>query len=226
MIVYGTDSGERRWVLLYLFVIAVVISPGVTWLVKVGLAQTGMTLPPIIESPSILFIYGTLAVAFEHFLWRLPLLRKLGVVKLPNLNGTWTGALRSKYDEFAVEYPVTVTIQQEWLRIRVVFRTAQSSSHSTMAGVFVDDPQGMVLSYEYLSEPRPDADEAMMMHRGTTRLVINEEGGAITLDGGYYTSQPRMNYGTITLQRGPRPMHSGPELVAPTPIGVDASRSA
>ncbi len=83
----------------------------------------------------------------------------------------------------------------------------------------------MALSYEYLSEPRPDADEAMMMHRGTTRLVINEADGAITLDGGYYTGQPRMNYGTITLQRGPRPMHSGPELIAPTPIGVGASRS-
>jgi hypothetical protein len=226
VIVYGTDSGERRWVLLYLFIIAILISPGITWLVNAGLAMVGQTLPAVIESPSPLFICGVLTLAFEKYLWRLSLLRRLGIVKIPNLNGTWTGTLRSKWDEFAVEYPITLTIEQEWLRIRVVFKSERSASHSTMAGLFIDDAQGTVLSYEYLSEPQPDADETMTMHRGTTRLVFSEKGGTASLVGGYYTSQPRMTYGMISVRQGPRPLRTSPEVVAPTRIEMDTPRSA
>jgi hypothetical protein len=155
VIIYGTDSGERRWVILWLMILAIIVSPPLTAALNHGLAYVGWTLPSVVESPSPLYVFGVLTVAFEKVFWRIPLLRKLGVVKVPDLNGTWTGTLRSKWDEFAVEYPVTVRIDQEWLRIRVVFKTERSASHSTMAALFVDDPQGTVLTYEYRASPSP-----------------------------------------------------------------------
>lgn len=204
MIAYGTDSGERRWIIVWLLVLAVITSPFMTSGLNAGLAYFEWKLPSVLESPSPLFIFGVLVLVFERWLWRIPGLRSLGIVKTPDLNGTWTGTLRSSHDELATEYPVTIAIDQEWLRMRVVFRTETSASHSTMAGVFVDDPLGTVLAYEYLNEPAPDTTDTMTIHRGTARLVLHEGEGQVSLEGRYYTSEPRMMYGTIHVVRTSR----------------------
>ncbi len=149
------------------------ISPTATAALTGLLTSFGQTLPPYLETPSPLFVFGILYFLFENLLWRWPPFRWVQLVKVPDLNGCWDGEIRTNDRNFEVPYRVRLEINQTWTRIRVRLITASSGSASTSASVEVESPQGAALAYEYLSEPEPNAPERMQMHRGTTRLILS-----------------------------------------------------
>jgi hypothetical protein len=55
-----------------------------------------------------------------------------------------------------------------------------------------------MLSYEHYNEPKPHAAETMHPHRGMTRLELI---APAVLDGEYYTSRDRKNYGTLRVDK-------------------------
>jgi hypothetical protein len=61
-----------------------------------------------------------------------------------------------------------------------------------------------LLTYEYLNEPRTAAAVTMHMHRGVTRLRVEDKGRV--LDGDYFSGRDRQNYGAIRLERRPKPV--------------------
>ncbi len=103
-------------------------------------------------------IYGILYWLFDTRVWRWQALSRLGVVRVPDLSGDWSGYVSSSFHEGETQHPASGRIRQSWTRIFVTLDTMQSRSRSLTGTVLVDDGSD-TLAYEYLNEPRADADK-------------------------------------------------------------------
>ncbi len=194
---YATDSNERRQIVLALAFLSVACA----YLLDAVLKALGIAAPWYVDVPSVFGFFAPFYWAFDTFIWKWPLLHRLGVVKVPNLNGEWRGELHTSHEGMTAPHEVDVTIIQTWTRIGVELRTPHSSSCSRTGGVLVDSAGGPVLTYEYTNEPNPRAGTTMQAHRWVARLVYREQGGSALLEGDYYSGRGRANQGTLTLKR-------------------------
>jgi len=192
---YTTDSSERKFIPLYIAGASVLAA----WVLNRVLGAMQFTLPWWIDAPSVIGFYGLLYVIFNKYLWRWRILRTIGVVKVPDLNGTWKGYMASSFDEHTTKYDATFKIFQNWTRISIILEANYSKSSSMIAAIVTEDPGGTVLSYEYLNEPMPNAKYTMHTHRGTARLTMQSNGEA--LEGEYYTGRDRQNFGILRFER-------------------------
>jgi len=192
---YTTDSCERKFVPLYIAGASVLAA----WVLNRVLGAMQFTLPWWIDAPSVIGFYGLVYAIFNKYLWRWRILRTIGVVKVPDLNGTWSGYVASSFDQHATKYDATIRIFQNWTRISIILETNYSKSSSLIAAIVTKDPSGTVLSYEYLNEPMPNSKHTMHTHRGTTRLTMQSNGKA--LEGEYYTGRDRQNFGILRFKR-------------------------
>ena len=192
---YTTDSSERKFVPLYTVGLSVLAA----WTLNIVLGDMQFTLPWWIGAPSVIGFYGVLYAIFDKYLWRWRVLRTIGVVKVPDLNGIWNGCVVSSFDEHATKYDATIKISQSWTQISVILKTNYSKSSSLLAAIVTEDPGGTVLSYEYLNEPIPNAKYTMHTHRGTARLTMQSNGKV--LEGEYYTGRDRQNFGSMRFEQ-------------------------
>jgi len=190
---YSIDTNERKNILLVLAITSIVFS----WGFYRVLGYYQIVLPWWVESPSVLFFYGILFEIFDRWLWRY--LKKVNIIKTPNLIGEWSGNLKSSFDNHSSEIKATLKIFQTWTRIKILMITDQSSSHSESASIVVNAPEGKYLSYQYINDPKPTAVETMSIHRGTVRLVFDEK--KKTLEGEYYSGRGRQNFGSLYFVR-------------------------
>ena len=190
---YSIDTNERKNILLCLAVISIVFS----WGFYKILSNHQIALPWWVESPSVLFFYGLLFVIFDKWLWQY--FKKINFVKTPNLNGEWSGSLKSSFDNHSLGVKATLRIFQTWTRIKILLTTDQSSSHSETASIVIDVPEGEYLSFQYINEPKPNAVKTMSIHRGTVRLLFDEKKNS--LEGEYYSGRDRQNFGSLYFER-------------------------
>jgi len=191
---YATDSKERENVLFYIAVLSIFIS----WILHNVLNVVHLSIPWWFDAPSVAGFYGLFYFIFNKYTWKWLMLRKLGVVKVPNLNGTWKGYVVSSFDEPPNKYEATLVILQNWTQISIILKTQNSKSTSLIAGILIDNPEGTMLTYEYLNEPLPFANDGMHIHKGTTNLILNEKN---VLEGEYYTGRDRANFGSISIKK-------------------------
>ena len=168
------------------------------WAFNRGTEVIGVSLPWWVDAPSVVSFYGVVYFAFERHIWRASVMHRLGIVKVPNLNGTWAGTVAPSSEEHTAEHPVTVEIAQNWQSICIQLRTDNSGSHSVIGAVVVEEAEEAVLNYEYINEPRAHAVGSMHMHRGTARLRLIE--GGDVLEGEYYTGRDRKSHGTLRVK--------------------------
>ena len=195
---YSTDSEERTQVTCALALVSGALSA--------ALASSSFVehMPAWVHAPSALAIFGMTFAFFDQYAWRWAWLRKLGIIKVPDLCGEWKGRVRRTdeagggSDRGEVEVPVTVRVAQTWHRISLVLTSAGSNSHSISASLLVSNPAEQTLSYEYLNEPKPDAPDTMQTHRGTAVVSIKPNGD---LEGQYYTGRGRVTHGSFKLSR-------------------------
>jgi hypothetical protein len=181
---YITDSAERKHVPLVLAAIAIGFSIGLTLL----LDSYKVSIPSWIDVTSVPLLYGVLYAVFDKYCWDWWISREIGGVRVPRLTGVWRGHVLSSFDNFATEHAVEMRIDQHWTAMRIGFRGDLSMSHSILAAVFVDAPDGVVLDYEYQNEPLPGAQETMQIHHGTARLKVISQ---TEMQGYYYTGRGR-----------------------------------
>ena len=191
---YSIDTDERKNILLALAIISI----GFSWCFCQFIGACEISLPWWVERPSVLFFYWLFFLIFDKLLWQY--LKKLNFRKTPNLNGEWKGKLKSSFDSHSAEQKATLKISQTWTRIKILFTTDQSSSHSESASIVIDAPEGKYLSYQYINEPRSNAIETMSIHRGTATLIFNEKKN--TLEGQYYSGRGRQKFGSLHFVRG------------------------
>ena len=193
---YATDSNERFYVLLALI-------PLSFWLAataEIGLKAANVTWRPeadfLADPGSAAFCYLVLYQLFDRWLWKWSLLRWIGLIKIPNLNGSWQATLKSSYNNYQAEYTGSVEIKQTWTAISIRLLRPQSHSYSQSASVLTDAGEGTRVSYEYLNEPQIGEASTMAIHRGTAVQVLHEEKNQRRLRGQYYTSFGRSNVGS------------------------------
>ena len=192
---YVTDSNERIYIPLYLAIISIFSA----WILFTLSEQNNLNLPWWIHAPSVLGFYGLYYKIFDTWLWRNAIIKKIGLVKLPNLNGTWEGFITSSYDNHDREHKASIEIYQTWTRISAILKTENSQSHSLMAMIIAKNPLDTTFSYEYINEPKTNATDKMHTHRGTARLNLGNN--FETLYGEYYTGRDRSSFGNLCLKR-------------------------
>ena len=67
------------------------------WLLHVGLAAINFSPEWWLSVPSFAGVYSVMHWLFDRNLWRSGFLRKLGLLTVPDLNGTWRGEVTSSY---------------------------------------------------------------------------------------------------------------------------------
>ncbi|PYT80223.1 MAG: hypothetical protein DMG40_13230 [Acidobacteria bacterium] len=189
---YSTDSDERRFVPLILAALAIVLA----WGSSQFLAAVHVSLPWWMEAPSTLGLYGSLYTLFDKHLWKTSSARKLGLSKVPNLEGRWKGFLVTSFDDFDKQRDVMLQIFQSWTQISIYVTTATSISRSCVAVIQVSDLNGAGLVYQYQCQPLANARKSMHMHYGTGMLRMFKDDTS-HLIGEYYAGRDRGTFGQI-----------------------------
>lgn len=190
---YVTDSKERIRVPLFIAGASIIVA----WLV------TAIKLPMSwwLHAPFVLAVYAVISIVFDRQLWRWKYLREIGLVRVPDLNGVWSGHILSSFDGLKREIPVNMQITQNWRTIHITLTTEKSRSHSVLAGITISNAGKATLSYEYANEPQGDAVYTMQVHIGRARLSLGKEHDKDVLSGDYYSGGERHTYGIINLER-------------------------
>lgn len=201
---YSTDN-ERWKVYLYLGAIALVVSLGSGWAAQRLLSQYGIATGSVSFALTSYVVYHI----FSTRVWNWQLIRKAGLVKVPDFNGTWEGHLYTSYedaepsDTAEIEHEgltpmeATVTISQTWDEILVYLDGPDSTSESEGATILVEG-QWPTLTYNYENPGRDHHDE-INPHYGTAMLDYNPEEDSFS--GIYYTGPDRKNTGRLELKR-------------------------
>ena len=192
---YATDSNERRSIPKLITVLSIIVALGFDRLQT----HTALNVPWWLDSPSVIGFYGMLHYFFNKSLWKFNIFRRIGLVKLPNLNGIWKGYAFSSFDNYTKEYEATFTIRQNWNGISIVGEFEVSKSHSTSASILIDDRTGTTVNYSYTNEPSVKAIKDMEMHHGFTNLIFNSHDQE--LSGTYYSGRGRQNIGELKLKK-------------------------
>lgn len=192
---YTTDSNERKLVPGLIALLSLIAALGLGKFLEC----TPLTIPWWFDSPAVIGFYSIIYYFFEKSLWKYKILRRIGIVKLPNLNGTWKGTVISSYDEHSKEYEATFVICQNWRKISIVGQFEMSKSYSISGSILIDDKTGITVSYDYMNEPFTPATKTMAIHRGFNRLSLNPSGKEMS--GPYYSGQGRQNIGEIKLEK-------------------------
>ncbi len=117
----------------------------------------------------------------------------------PVICGEYVGELLSSRDDKQLPTKIEIKIKQTLTKIKISLHTSQSTSKSEMAALLVDEPDGALLIYEFINDHRKVADPNLTIHRGLTRLTFNKT--EKSLEGIYYTSPERKNYGEIKVKK-------------------------
>lgn len=187
---YSINSNERSIIQLLLAGTSIFL----TWILK-----TNYNFPWWFEDPSIIGIYGVLYLIFDRYLWKVDVLRSMGLVQTPNINGEWTGHLKSSFDNFEKKAEATISIDQHWTSIEISFNTPTSKGKSVVAAIEMSGHDEAELTYTYLNEPFASTQSQMNIHKGTSSLSFSKK--LMQADGDYYSGRGRRQYGEIHFKR-------------------------
>ena len=190
---YSINTEERKNVLLVLSLFSIIFS----WFFNKLLVIYKISLPWWVESPSVLFFYGLLFIIFDKWLWQY--FKTINLIKTPNLNGKWTGYLKSSFSNHKLEVKAKIRIFQTWTKIKILLITNKSLSYSEVASIVINTPEGKYLSYQYINEPKTNSAKTMSIHRGSVRLLFNEK--SYSLEGDYFSGRDRQNFGSLYFKR-------------------------
>ena len=96
-------------------------------------------------------IFGILYSLFDKFIWKWKILHKLGIIKIPNLNGKWKGNFQSSYHDFKENLPVILIIEQSWSKF-VLKESLIILNHQVIASIKVNLGKEIMLHYSYYND--------------------------------------------------------------------------
>lgn len=169
------------------FIVAIVIG-----VFAIGIVATGdaAQIAWLRFYPGAVTIVVVAIAAWEHWLWRWPIVQRLpGVVR--DIRGTWKGELESFWkDEPGAspsKKPVYLVVRQTASVVSVSLLTNESRSASSLATVSSDGTT-VSLDYLYLNWPDLRVQEKSRMHHGSASLIVSGT-PADRLRGQYWTNR-------------------------------------
>ena len=147
-----------------------------------------------------LFLIGILSWLFIHIFWKIPVLGKLTHFLFgtkPNLQGTWIGKLKYKWDNKESEKTVFLVIKQaNGYSLDIWLLTDERTSSSIFADITTYRGMERII-YTYSNEESPDNRVKNPSHEGFCQLdILNVSNN---LKGIYYTM--RKTSGELTFDR-------------------------
>lgn len=164
---------------------------------------------------SIGFLSTGIYYAFARYLWKWDYLHRIGIIEVPNLNGTWNGYIYTSEDpenipneaivaegtqkKDKIKMETELEIEQTWDKILITLGGAESSSYSRSATILVNEKAWPTLSYNYFNEGGSSSD-GVGPHYGSAMLELDEERDKLE---GRYFNRPdhRGTHGMIEVWR-------------------------
>lgn len=161
-----------------------------------------LSIDTIKKIPDAVMYTGIFYFLFSKYFWRLRIFRKW-LVPYPNLQGTWTGVLKStwinpKTNKPVDPIPVQFCIRQDFENIHISMHTKESSSFSQAARFILESDNTISLSYTYSNKPQATVRDRSEIHDGAAYLRIIES-ETLRLEGEYWTS--RKTTGDINIKK-------------------------
>lgn len=192
---YSKDEGNKNAALGTLAFLSVAIAMAANWI----LTQFGVTSAWWFSAPTVASTFGILYLVMDKHAWRWNILRSMGLIDTPMIEGEYVGTLESTYQGKSL--PIVIAIDQTWNRIAIRFTVTEpktSTSYSMTAGLAKAGHDIARLTYTYRNQIKPGvADSDMNDHDGTAELNINFETGSAV--GRYYNFRGRQ--GSLNLER-------------------------
>jgi hypothetical protein len=150
--------------------------------------------------PQLISIYVIIVIIFKKWVWKWNILQGW-LVKIPNLEGTWKGELKSDWIDPSTNkkispIPVILVIRQTFSDIKCTLMTQESKSYSTTADINYIQEGNLYLIYNYTNRPKATIRDRSEIHDGTSILKIIKN-PKLCLEGEYWTS--RKTGGNISL---------------------------
>jgi SMODS-associating 2TM, beta-strand rich effector domain len=117
------------------------------------------SLPPWVETPSVIGTLVLLYSAFDSYLWHWPIFRWLGIIDFPDLRGRWSGMITSSWR--AGQSRAVLEIVQTSSFIMVALYAMDSHSESRTADFEIRRDGQPMLHYIYENIPTPTATGTM-----------------------------------------------------------------
>jgi hypothetical protein len=154
----------------------------------------------VIAAPSGIALFGVTFMVFDHLIWRIPIFYATGIIKIPNLNGTWIATIKSSKDDLA-DIGAKITIHQTYSKICIRLETEKSQSLSKMAVIEMADPTFFNLRYEYSAEYQRDQNAEILRHYGVTCLALKSDNHKFLNHqlANYYTELGRDTHGSMKV---------------------------
>lgn len=176
----------------------------VSWMLIIQFAgiATILSIDTIKKIPDAVMYTGIFYILFSKYIWKLKIFHKW-LVPYPNLQGTWTGVLKStwinpKTNRSVDPIPVQFCIRQDFENIHISMYTKESSSFSQAARFILESDDTISLSYTYSNKPQATVRDRSEIHDGAAYLrIIKSE--TLRLEGEYWTS--RKTTGDISIQK-------------------------
>lgn len=143
-----------------------------------------------IEIPSIVGVYAEIDKIIDKHFWS----KFYGI---PYLEGEWEGYIKSSFDNYVNEIPITrCIIKQNSKMISIVFEMNQSDSYSINAIMDFSKINGITLEYEYINIPKIEENGTLNVHFGKNKFIIKDN----ELEGEYFNKQ-RLTNGKVYLKK-------------------------
>ena len=142
---------------------------------------------------SILVLFAFCYWIYAKWLWKRPCFVKLHGV--PNLNGSWVGAIESSYKK-GEKYKMSAEIKQNWNKIQICCYFDESSSASQSSSICINDDKGAVLRFSYQNTSQ-NMSLAVREYTGFNELKYKDN----TLSGFYFTNRGKGTHGSIFMTR-------------------------
>ncbi len=151
-----------------------------------------------INQVSVLGIFGIMYLLYTNFLWKAKVLKKFHDV--PDLNGEWYGSYLSSYTDESGKPIIgscSAIIKQDWNKISIKCTFGESSSsYSKTASLYVDDIEGVILTFTYINDSKNPNWETRK-HDGCNIFQCGDG----VLEGKYFTDRGNGTHGTIQLTK-------------------------
>ncbi|WP_298825346.1 hypothetical protein [uncultured Planococcus sp.] len=197
---YSIDVDQKN-IIFYIAAFSIALSSLLTALI--GYLTESFPIVSFWGPVTAISIFGLLYTVFDKKMWRWKALKKIGLVKVPDLDGEWEGTFNSSFHEFNESFPAQFKIEQTWTRICIMGRFNDSKSSSYTSAIKVNAGGGIQVFYSYQNEKNAEkADEPFSDHKGYGSLLLNKEENKI--EGTYFNNPSNnRNHGRLKLQRKP-----------------------
>jgi len=176
----------------------------ICWLLTIQITGIGplISFDALKKIPDAVMYTGIFYFLFAKYFWRYKIFKNW-LVPYPNLQGTWTGVLKStwvdpKTQKPLAPIPVVFCVHQDFEKIDISMYTKESNSFSKAASFILESDNTISLSYTYANKPQAGVRDRSEIHDGASYLRVIES-QTPSLEGEYWTS--RKTTGDISVKK-------------------------